>query len=58
MKAANTASAATIPDFIAVWVPLILGMFRKPAVSPISTPPGKVNLGMDWMPPAEIARAP
>ena len=39
-------SAATVPDFIAVWVPLILGMLRKPAVSPIK-PPGKISLGMD-----------
>ncbi|MFO1421067.1 MAG: hypothetical protein U1F59_09095 [Candidatus Competibacteraceae bacterium] len=48
--APNTASAATIPDFIAVWSSMILGMLRKPAVSPISTPPGKVNLGIDWKP--------
>ena len=44
-SAANTASAQTMPDFIAVWVPLILGTLRKPAVSPISAPPGKHQLG-------------
>ena len=40
--------AATMPDFIAVCVPLIFGTLRKPAVSPTSNPPGKVSLGMDW----------
>jgi hypothetical protein len=39
------ASAATIPDFIAVCEPLILGTLRKPAEQPINAPPGNVNLG-------------
>jgi hypothetical protein len=35
------ASAAVMPDFIAVCVPLILGTFRNPAVQPTRQPPGK-----------------
>ena len=50
--------AASMPDFIAMWVPLTLGTLRKPAVSPISTPPGKDSLGTDWKPPSLSARAP
>ena len=47
-RAWKAASAARIPDFMAVWVPLILGTLRKPAVQPIRAPPGKTTLGMDW----------
>ena len=36
-----------MPDFIAVWLPLILATFMKPAVSPISAPPGKHSSGID-----------
>ena len=42
---------------MAAWVPLILGTFRNPAPSPISAPPGKVSLGMDWNPPSLPATA-
>ena len=55
-SASNAASAATMPDFIAVCVPLILGTLRKPAVSPIRAPPGKVELG-DRLEPALGQRA-
>ena len=55
---ANTASAATMPDFIAVWLPLIFGTLRNPALSPISAPPGKSSRGIDWNPPSLSARAP
>ena len=41
-------SAAKIPLFIAVWVPLILGTFMKPGLQPISKPPGKVSFGIHW----------
>lgn len=41
-------SAASIPLFIAVWVPLILGTFMKPGLQPISKPPGNVSFGIDW----------
>lgn len=41
------ASAASMPLFIAVWVPLIFGTFMKPGLQPISSPPGKVSFGMD-----------
>ena len=34
-----------MPDFIAVWMPLILGTLRKPAVSPIEHAAGKGELG-------------
>ena len=57
-SASKIASAAVIPDFIAVCVPLIFGTFRNPAVSPTSSPPGNVSFGIDWMPPSLIARAP
>ena len=40
-------SAASVPLFIAVCVPLILAPFRNPASQPTSNPPGKVNLGKD-----------
>jgi hypothetical protein len=39
--ASNAASAASMPDFIAVWLPLIRGTLTKPAEQPISAPPGK-----------------
>lgn len=41
------ASEASMPLFIAVCVPLILGTFIKPGLQPISNPPGKVSLGID-----------
>ena len=43
----NTASAASMPLFMAVCVPLILGTFMKPGLQPIRMPPGKVSSGMD-----------
>lgn len=48
VNAANAASAASIPDFIALCVPLIFGTFKNPAVQPIKQPPGKVSFGMAW----------
>lgn len=33
-------SAANIPLFMALWVPLILGTFKNPAVQPTKQPPG------------------
>lgn len=41
-------SAASMPLFMAVCVPLILGTFIKPGLQPIRAPPGKVSLGTDW----------
>ena len=41
LKGACAASAASIPDFIALWDPLIRGTLTKPAEQPISAPPGK-----------------
>lgn len=41
------ASAANMPLFIAVWVPLIFGTFMKPGLQPIRIPPGNVSFGMD-----------
>ena len=49
---------AIIPDFIALCIPLILGTFKNPAESPIKRPPGKVNFGIDCMPPSTKVRAP
>lgn len=56
--AANVASAAKLPDFMALWVPLIFGTFKNPAVHPIRQPPGNDSLGMDWKPPSFSALAP
>ena len=49
------ASAASIPDFIAVWVPLIFGTLRKPAESPINAPERLNWVGL--IPPSD-GRAP
>ena len=47
-----------MPDFIAVWLPLIRGTLTKPAAQPISAPPGKASFGTACQPPSLIARAP
>lgn len=41
------ASAASMPDFMAVCVPLILTAFRNPAEQPTSAPPGNVSFGSE-----------
>ena len=46
VRASKALSAASMPLFMALCVPLILGMLRKPGLHPISAPPGKVSLGM------------
>lgn len=63
-------SAARIPDFIALCVPLIylisrnpwhrlaFGTLRNPAEHPSKAPPGKCSLGIDCSPPSFNARAP
>ena len=51
-------SAASMPDRIALWEPLMRGTFTKPAAQPSSTPPGKLSLGTDCQPPSVMARAP
>ncbi len=56
--AACAASAAALPDSIALWLPLIRGTFTRPTEQPSSTPPGNAAFGIDWNPPSEIARAP
>jgi len=56
--AAAAASAASMPLFMALWLPLMRGTFSRPAESPSSTPPGKYICGIDWKPPSLIARAP
>ena len=56
--AAKAASAAIMPVFMALWLPLMRGTFTKPAQSPISTPPGKDSFGTDCRPPSVMARAP
>jgi len=49
---ANISSAAIMPVFIALWDPLILATFRKPAEHPASIPPGKWSWGTAWRPPS------
>ncbi|KAA8588632.1 hypothetical protein FQN60_009977, partial [Etheostoma spectabile] len=46
------ASAASMPLFMAVWVPLIFGTFMKPGLQPISSPPGKCGSYRGMMFPA------
>jgi hypothetical protein len=41
----GAASAASMPLFIAVWVPLIRGTLTNPAAQPISAPPGNASFG-------------
>jgi hypothetical protein len=47
-SASKADSAASMPVFSALWLPLMRGTFTKPALSPTSTPPGKLSLGTDW----------
>ena len=54
----NTSEEAIIPDFIAVCVPLIFGVFSVPASHPINAPPGKESFGKDCQPPSFKALAP
>src|SRR5258706_14831704 len=46
-SAATAASAASTPDLIALWLPLIPEELRKPALSPVRAPPRKIGLGND-----------
>ena len=41
-------SAASMPDFIAVCVPLIFGTLRKPGLHPAKQPPGNESFGTDY----------
>ena len=56
--AAAAASAAAMPEWIALWLPLIRGTLTRPAAQPSRAPPGKATSGIDWKPPSVIARAP
>src|SRR6185437_9047295 len=51
-------SAASMPDRIAWWVPLIFGTFIRPAASPMRIAPGISVFGSDCRPPSISARAP
>ena len=54
--ASNAASAASMPDSMALWLPLMRGTFMKPAAQPRSAPPGKGEL-RDRLPAALGERA-
>ena len=56
--AAAAASAASIPESIALWLPLIRGTFTRPTPQPRIATPGATALGIDCQPPSEMARAP
>ena len=56
--AAATESAASMPERMALWLPLMRGTFMKPAAQPISAPPGKARRGIACQPPSVNARAP
>jgi hypothetical protein len=56
--ASQAASAASIPLFMALCVPLILATFTKPAEHPSKAPPGKFSFGTDCSPPSFSTRAP
>ena len=47
-SAAAAASAAIMPESMALWLPLMRGTFMKPASQPISAPPGNASFGTDW----------
>src|ERR1700732_3705190 len=42
---AKAASAANMPVFIALWLPLMRGKLTKPAAQPIKEPPGQDSFG-------------
>jgi len=45
----NIDSAAIIPDFIAVCVPLIFGTFKNPGLHPTKQPPGNESFGIAYI---------
>ena len=49
-SAAIMLSAANMPLFIAVWLPLIFTLLSVPASQPTSTPPGKAISGKEFCP--------
>ena len=49
---------AIIPLFIAVWEPLIFGIFKVPASQPTNKAPGINIFGKLWNPPSIKALAP
>ena len=57
-KRIGDGSAASMPDSMALWLPLMRGTLTKPAEQPISAPPGNVSFGTDCQPPSVMARAP
>lgn len=57
-RRSKAASAASIPDFIAVCAPLIFTAFKNPAAQPSSAPPGNVRRGRAWYPPSFSVLAP
>src|SRR5437762_3511726 len=58
LSAANAASAASMPVFIALCEPLMRGRLTNPAAQPINAPPANDSLGTDCRPPSLIAREP
>ena len=56
--AAWAASAAAMPDSMALWLPLMRGTLTSPAEQPSSATPGATIFGIDCQPPSLIARAP
>jgi hypothetical protein len=57
-SAACAASAASMPDLIAAWLPLMREALRKPASSADQAAAGEDELRQDCSPPAAMARAP
>jgi len=48
LRASKAHSAASMPVFMALWLPFTLTIFMKPGLHPISAPPGNTRLGRDW----------
>lgn len=46
LRASNADSAANMPVFMALCVPLTFGTFMNPGLHPIRAPPGKASFGM------------
>ena len=57
-SASKIVSAASIPDFIARWMPLSRWPLTKPPLSPMSRKPSPESFGIDHQPPSGMALAP
>ncbi len=57
-NASKIVSAASIPDFIARWMPFKRWLLSMPPLSPTSRKPSPDRRGIEYQPPSGIALAP